>query len=43
MSIQRRTTASGEVRYKARVKSHGREIASRVFTRKSDAIVWEQE
>jgi hypothetical protein len=25
------------------VKSHGREIASRVFTRKSDALAWEQE
>jgi len=43
MSIQRRTTASGAVRYKARVKSHGREVASKVFTRRSDAVAWEQD
>jgi integrase len=42
MGIQRRVTSSGEVRYKARVKSHGREVASRTLTRKSDAVAWEQ-
>src|SRR4051794_23347610 len=43
MGIQRRTTSSGEVRYKARVKFHGREVASRIFTRKTDAVAWEQD
>lgn len=42
MSVQR-YTKSGQVRYRARVKSHGREIATRVFDRKSDAVAWEQE
>ena len=35
MSIQRYTTASGAARYRARVKSHGRVVASRVFQRES--------
>lgn len=43
MSVQRYTTASGKVRYRARVKSHGREVATRVFERKSDAVAWEQD
>jgi integrase len=43
MSVQRYTTASGAVRYRARVKSHGRAVASRVFSRKADAVAWEQD
>lgn len=43
MSIQRYVTASGAVRYRARVKSHGRAVASRVFSRKGDALAWEQD
>ena len=43
MSIQRYTLASGEVRYRARVKSHGREVATHVFERKKDAEAWEEE
>jgi integrase len=31
------------VRYRSRVKSHGREVATHVFDRKSDAVAWEQE
>lgn len=31
------------LRYRARVKSHGREVATRVFERKRDAVAWEQE
>ena len=42
MSIQRLMRA-GKVRYRARVKSHGREVATRVFDRLGDAKVWEQE
>ena len=42
MSIQR-YEKGGKVRYRARVKSHGREIATRVFDRKRDAEAWEQE
>lgn len=42
MSIQR-YTKNGKVRYRARVKSHGREVATRVFDRKKDAEIWEQE
>lgn len=42
VSIQR--IVRGEtVRYRARVKSHGREVATRVFTRKSDAVAWEHD
>lgn len=42
MSIQR-LVRGDRVRYRARVKSHGREVATRVFDRKSDAVAWEQE
>ncbi len=42
MSIQR--IFRGEMlRYRARVKSHAREVATRVFERKRDAVAWEQE
>ncbi len=43
MGVQRCTLASGAVRYRARVKSHGREVATRVFERKADALAWEQD
>ena len=33
MGVQRYTFFSGAVRYRARVKSHGREVATRVFER----------
>ncbi|WP_432883500.1 tyrosine-type recombinase/integrase [Kribbella sp. CA-245084] len=42
MSVQR-YTKGGQVRYRARIKSHGREVATRVFDRKSDAVAWEQD
>lgn len=43
MSVQRYVTPAGKVRYRARVKSHGQEVAARVFERRADAIAWEQE
>ena len=43
MSVQRYLTATGKVRYRARVKSSGREVAARVFERRADAVAWEQE
>ena len=43
MSIQRYVTRAGRVRYRARVKAHGREVATRVFDRKGDAVAWEQD
>jgi integrase len=43
MSVQRYTLPSGAVRYRARVKSHGRAVATRVFERKADAVAWEQD
>ena len=43
MGVQRYRLPSGAVRYRARVKSHGREIAARVFDRKADAVAWEQD
>jgi integrase len=43
MSVQRYTTPDGRVRYRARVKHHGREVATRVFDRKRDAEAWEHE
>jgi integrase len=43
MGVQRYVLPSGAVRYRARVKSHGREVATRVFDRKADAIAWEQD
>ena len=42
MSVQRYVKA-GRVRYRARVKHHGREVATQVFDRKNDAVAWEQE
>lgn len=43
MSIQRLTTSSGRVHYKARVKWHGRQVATRTFERRADAVAWEQD
>ena len=43
MGVQRYRLPSGTVRYRARVKSQGREIAARVFDRKADAVAWEQD
>ena len=43
MGVQRYRLPSGAVRYRARVKSHGREVATRVFERKADAVAWEQD
>lgn len=43
MGVQRYTLPSGAVRYRARVKWHGRYVATRVFERKADAVVWEQD
>ena len=43
MSVQRYVTRAGRVRYRARVKAHGREVATRVFDRKADAVAWEQD
>src|SRR6516164_5135239 len=43
MGVQRYTLPSGAVRYRARVKWHGRYIATRVFERKADAVAWEQD
>ena len=43
MSVQRYTSAEGKVRYRARVKHHGREVATRVFDRKRDAEAWEED
>jgi integrase len=42
VSVQRYVKA-GRVRYRARVKHHGREVATQVFDRKNDALVWEAE
>ena len=43
MSVRRYVTKSGKTRYWARVKWHGRHVASRVFDRKADAVAWEQD
>jgi hypothetical protein len=43
VSIQRKVTPGGKVRYRARIKANGREVASRMFDRKSDAVAWEQD
>lgn len=43
MGVQRYRLPSGAARYRARVKSHGREVAARVFERKADAVAWEQD
>jgi integrase len=42
LSIQR-YVREGRVRYRARVKHHGREVVTQVFDRKNDAVVWERE
>ncbi|HYO18966.1 MAG TPA: tyrosine-type recombinase/integrase [Dermatophilaceae bacterium] len=42
MSVQR-IERGGKVRYRARVKHHGREVATRVFERRRDAIAWEED
>lgn len=42
VSVQR-YLSSGRVRYRARVKHHGREVITRVFDRKNDAIAWEED
>ena len=43
MGVQRYVLRSGAVRYRARVKFHGREVATRVFERRADATAWEQD
>jgi integrase len=43
MGVQRYRLSSGAVRYRARVKAHGRYVATRVFERKADAVAWEQD
>src|SRR6516164_6988513 len=43
MGVQRYTLPSGAVRYRARVKWHGRYVATRVFERKADAVAWDQD
>jgi hypothetical protein len=43
MGVQRYTLRSGAVRYRGRVKFHGREVAARVFERRADAVAWEQD
>jgi integrase len=43
MGVQRYTLPSGVVRYRARVKSNGRYVATRVFERKADAVAWDQD
>jgi hypothetical protein len=43
MGVQRYVLRSGAVRYRARVKFLGREVATRVFERRADATAWEQE
>jgi len=43
VSVQRYVTKGGLVRYRARVKFHGREVATQVFERKRDATAWEQD
>jgi hypothetical protein len=43
MSVQPKAGTGGKVRYRARVKANGREVASRMFDRRSDAVGWEQD
>ncbi len=43
MGVQRYTLSTGAARYRARVKSHGRYVATRVFERKAEAVAWEQD
>jgi integrase len=42
LSVQKITRA-GRVKYRARVKHHGREVATQVFDRKRDAETWEDD
>lgn len=42
MSVQR-IERGGTARYRARVKHHGREVATKVFDRRRDAVAWEQD
>lgn len=43
MSVERRQTSNGGVRYVARVKSGRQLVASKTFARKGDAEAWERE
>jgi Phage integrase central domain len=43
VSIQRKVTGARKFRYRARIKANGREVASRMFDRKTDAVAWEQD
>jgi integrase len=43
MGVQRYVLRSGAVRYRARVKFHGHEVANRVFEHRADAVAWEQD
>lgn len=43
MSVRRRVLPSGAVRYRARVKSSGVEVANKTFERRADAVAWEQD
>ncbi len=43
MSVERRQTSNGAVRYVARVKSGRQLVASKTFDRKGDAEAWERE
>ena len=43
MSIERRQTSTGAVRYVARVKAGRQLVASKTFARKADAEAWERE
>ena len=43
MSVQRYVLGSGAVRFRARVKWQSREVATRSFERRMDALSWEQE
>ncbi|MCU1556017.1 MAG: hypothetical protein JWN09_12 [Microbacteriaceae bacterium] len=43
MSIEQRHTTTGETRYLARVKHRERLVASKSFSRKADAVLWERE
>lgn len=43
MSIERRHTRMGEVRFVARVKNGGRLVTSKTFRRRGDAVNWERE
>lgn len=40
LSVERRQTRAGSVRYVARVKHAGRHVAARTFARKADAQAW---